>query len=120
MKWLTQKLSWFAFAPILRDTAMISLLSIFLIGPLLTPNWIKVGESIDQVLRVVELDRGIREGYLYPRWFGDLAGGFGYPYFIFYSPLIYYVSELFHLLGFGIVTSLKCMMIIGVKPWCQL
>jgi hypothetical protein len=114
MKWFTQKPSWLASAPILRYTAMISLLSIFLIGPLLTANWIKVGESIEQVLRVVELDRGIREGYLYPRWFGDLAGGFGYPYFVFYSPLIYYISELFHLLGFGIVTSLKCMMIIGV------
>lgn len=114
MKWFTQKLSGLAFAPFLRDTVMISLLSIFLIGPLLTPNWIKMGESIDQVLRVIELDRGIREGYLYPRWFGDLAGGFGYPFFVFYSPLIYYVAEVFHLLGFGVVTSLKCMIILGV------
>lgn len=114
MKWFAQKMRWLGSVPLLYDTALITLLSIFLIGPLLTPNWIKMGESIDQVLRVIELDRGIREGYLYPRWFGDLAGGFGYPYFIFYSPLIYYVAEVFHLLGFGVLTSLKCMIILGV------
>jgi hypothetical protein len=98
----------------LCDVALISAVSVFLIGPLLTPHWIRMGESIDQVVRVIELARGIREGSLYPRWFGDLAGGFGSPYFVFYSPLIYYVSVLFHFIGFGILTSLKCMIVVGV------
>jgi len=98
----------------LSDFALISAASIFLIGPLLTPHWIRMGESIDQVVRVLELARGIREGSLYPRWFGDLAGGFGTPYFVFYSPLVYYVSALFHFVGFGILTSLKCMIVVGV------
>ncbi len=114
MKWLTQGQSSFPYRSFVYDTVVILLLSVFLIGPLLTPDWIKSGESVEQILRVIELDRGIREGYLYPRWFGDLAGGFGYPYFVFYSPLIYYVSEFFCLLGFDIVTSLKCMIIFGV------
>lgn len=55
----------------LSDFALISAASIFLIGPLLTPHWIRMGESIDQVVRVLELARGIREGSLYPRWFGE-------------------------------------------------
>jgi len=98
----------------LADFALISAASIFLIGPLLTPHWIRMGESIDQVVRVLELARGIREGSLYPRWFGDLAGGFGTPYFVFYSPLVYYVSVLFHFIGFGILTALKCMIVVGM------
>lgn len=93
---------------------LILLLSLPFVSPLLHPHWIMVGESIDQILRVIELDRGIREGSLYPRWFGDLAGGFGIPYFVFYAPIIYYVTEIFHLLGFGILSSLKLMILIGV------
>jgi hypothetical protein len=96
------------------DAALIIFLSLAFSSPLFNDHWIMVGESIEQLLRLIELDRGIREGLLYPRWFGDLAGGFGYPYFIFYAPLIYYVSEVFYLLGLGAVTSLKCMMVLGV------
>ncbi len=114
MKRLIQKQSRSTYAPFFQYAGMIILLSLFFIGPLFTSHWIMVGESIDQILRVIELDRGIREGYLYPRWFGDLAGGFGNPYFVFYSPLIYYVSEVFHLMGFSLVTSLKFMIILGV------
>jgi hypothetical protein len=73
-----------------------------------------VGESIDQILRAIEVSRGIHEGELYPRWFGDLGGGFGNPYFVFYAPFIYYVSAAFHFLGFGILSSLKLMIFLGV------
>jgi len=93
---------------------LLLLLSLPFVSPLLNSHWIMVGESIDQILRVIELDRGLREGSLYPRWFGDLAGGFGIPYFVFYAPLIYYVTEIFHLLGLGIVPSLKLMILVGV------
>jgi hypothetical protein len=43
-----------------------------------------------------------------------MAGGFGYPYFVFYAPLIYILSALFHLMGLGVLASVKCMMILGV------
>ena len=96
------------------DVALILFLSFAFASPLFNSHWIMVGESIGQLIRLIELDRGLREGVFYPRWLGDFAGGFGYPYFVFYAPLIYYVSESFHLLGFGAVTSLKCMMVLGV------
>ena len=104
----------FTIPGIIKYLCAIILLSVFAVSPLLNDKWILVGESIEQILRVIELDRGLNEGYLYPRWFGDLAGGFGYPYFVFYSPLIYYVAEFFHLLGFSIIASLKCMVILGI------
>jgi len=102
------------YPPLVNHALLILLLSVPFIGPLLNPHWIMVGESTDQILRVIELNRGIHEGELYPRWFGDLAGGFGNPYFVFYAPLIYYVSAAFHFLGFGILSSLKLMIFLGV------
>ena len=114
MNFLPQKEHRFKESPFYQYGFLIILLSIIFTGPLFNPHWIMVGESIGQILRVIELDRGIQEGYLYPRWFGDLAGGFGYPYFVFYAPLIYYVSEIFHLLGLGLVASVKSMIILGV------
>ena len=96
------------------DIGNICLLAFFLITPLLTTNWIMMGESIDQLVRVIETARGLRELNFYPRWFADMGGGFGYPYFVFYAPLIYFISAIFHLAGLGIVAATKCMMILGV------
>lgn len=57
------------------------------------------------VARLFLLDKGIRQGYLYPRWVDTLTFGFGDPLFNFYPPLVYYLAELFHLLGFSLITS---------------
>jgi len=114
MNSLTQNGRRFKHPPFYQNLLLVIILSLLFTAPLSYQHWIRVGESISQILRAIELSRGVQEGYLYPRWFGDLAGGFGYPYFVFYAPLIYYVSEFFHLVGFGIVTSMKFMIILGV------
>ncbi len=65
------------------------------------------------ISRLYLLDQAIRQGDLYPRWVGNLGFNFGYPLFNFYPPLIYYVAEFFHLLGFNLLWSLKLMIIAG-------
>ena len=65
------------------------------------------------ITRLYLLDQAIRQGVLYPRWVGGLGFNFGYPLFNFYPPLIYYVAEFFHLLGFNLLWSLKLMIITG-------
>lgn len=65
------------------------------------------------IVRLFLLDRGIHQGYLFPRWVDGLGFGFGYPLFNFYPPLIYYVSEFFHLIGFSYIWSIKLMIILG-------
>jgi len=65
------------------------------------------------IARLYLLDQAIRQGNLYPRWIGGLGFNFGYPLFNFYPPLIYYVSEFFHLIGFNLLWSLKLMIITG-------
>lgn len=34
----------------------------------------------------------LRHGQLYPRWLPDLTGGFGYPMFVFYQPVVFYCA----------------------------
>ena len=65
------------------------------------------------IARLYLLDQAIKQGNLYPRWVGGLGFNFGYPLFNFYPPLIYYVAELFHLIGFNLLWSLKLMIITG-------
>lgn len=65
------------------------------------------------ITRLYLLDQAIRQGNLYPRWVDSLGFNFGYPLFNFYPPLIYYVAEAFHLMGFNLLWSLKLMIVTG-------
>ncbi|MFA6017243.1 MAG: hypothetical protein WC744_04100 [Patescibacteria group bacterium] len=65
------------------------------------------------IARLYLLDQAIRQGSIYPRWVGGLGFNFGYPLFNFYPPLIYYVAEFFHLIGFNLLWSLKLMIVTG-------
>ena len=65
------------------------------------------------IARLFLLDKGISQGYLYPRWVDTLGFNFGYPLFNFYPPLVYYVSQLFHLIGFSFIWSIKLTFILG-------
>jgi len=65
------------------------------------------------IARLYLLDQGIKQGNLYPRWVGELGFNFGYPLFNFYPPLVYYVAELFHFLGFSLILSIKLTFILG-------
>src|SRR3990170_5624014 len=61
-----------------------------------------------QVVRLYELDRALAAGQFPARWVADLGFGFGYPLFIFYPPLVYYVGEIYHLLlGTSFIDSTK-------------
>ncbi|MDI6785140.1 MAG: glycosyltransferase family 39 protein [bacterium] len=42
-----------------------------------------------------------------PRFVPDLSFGFGYPLFTFVYPLPFYIAEIFHLIGFSLVNSVK-------------
>lgn len=65
------------------------------------------------IVRLFLLDQGIKQGYLYPRWVDGLGFGFGYPLYNFYPPLIYYLGEFFHLIGFSFIWSIKLVFITG-------
>ncbi len=65
------------------------------------------------IARLFLLHTGLEQGEIYPRWVDGLGFGFGYPLFNFYPPLVYYVAEMFHLLGASLVWSIKLTFITG-------
>jgi hypothetical protein len=82
--------------------------SLFAWAPLLTPVYfLKAHDAAHSVFFLTEFHQGIQDGYLYPRWGPDHCLGYGYPTFIFYAPLPYYVAEVFHLLGAGPTAAIK-------------
>lgn len=54
------------------------------------------------VMRLAWLDQHIRDGTLFPRWVPEMMLGRGYPIFNFYGAGVYYLSEIFHLLGLNL------------------
>jgi uncharacterized membrane protein len=64
--------------------------------------------------RLVEVHENITHGILLPRWAPDLGRGTGQPLFLFHPPMIYYLGEFWHLVGFDFVTAmnLACVAIV--------
>jgi len=59
------------------------------------------------VARLYEMDKALKDGHFPVRWVQDLGWGYGMPLFNFYAPLPYYFAEIFHLLGFSFLISIK-------------
>ncbi|MBU1877846.1 MAG: hypothetical protein KJ734_02740, partial [Chloroflexi bacterium] len=75
--------------------------------PLLGPGFPRTDDGFGHLFRIVELDRALRAGVLYPRWAPELAMGYGYPVLNYYAPLSYYAVEALHLLGLGFLAAYK-------------
>ena len=83
-------------------------LSSFAWIPLLAPGYfLDAHDAPHTAFFLRQFDQALRDGFLIPRWGTDFALGYGYPLFLFYSPLAYYAAELFHLLGAGLTVALK-------------
>ncbi len=67
--------------------------------PLLSGRLPWAADTLIHLYRLIELDHLLRHGYLFSRWAPDLAYGFGFPLFNFYTPLSYYAAEIFRLIG---------------------
>ncbi len=64
--------------------------------------------------RFFELDWLLRYGVLYPRWLPHQGFLYGFPTLHYYAPLIYYIAEGFHLLGWGFLSSYEWMVGLGL------
>ncbi len=82
------------------------------IWALFVPGFFGVSDDI-HIAWLHQMDKIIREGQIPPRYVPDLSYGFGYPLFNFVFPLPFYLGEIFHLIGFSLVDSIK--MVFGVS-----
>lgn len=76
--------------------------------PLAAPGYFfNAHDAHHSVFYLVEFDQAIHDGALWPIWGPDHALGFGYPLWLIYAPLAYFVAEAFHLLGLGLTSAVK-------------
>jgi len=82
--------------------------SLFAVLPLAGPDYFfDAHDAPHTAFFLTEFDAAIRDGVWYPGWATDQALGYGYPTFVFYPPLAYYVAEGFHLVGAGKMAAIK-------------
>jgi uncharacterized membrane protein len=67
-----------------------------------------------QVGRLYQMDLCFRDWQIPCRWVPDMGYGYGYPLFNYYPPLPYYLGEIFHLLGFSYLNSIKILFILAL------
>jgi len=93
--------------------SIILVASIILSAPLAKPGLYTIHDD-QQVARLFVLDEALRAGQFPVRWVDQLGFGFGYPLFVFYPPLVYAIGELFHLVGFGFIESIKIVFFLSI------
>jgi hypothetical protein len=109
--WLTARVPARTLPPVARRRLAIAaglvLLALPVCVPLFTGSVLAGHDAFEYFPRLVELDQNIAHGVFVPRWAPDLGGGTGQPLFLFHPPMIYYLGELWHLLGFDFVTAMN-------------
>jgi hypothetical protein len=92
---------------------LILILLIFALLPLLNKYHIFGHDTFFNVIRLTQIDRCFKEGLYSARWAPDFSNGYGYPIFNFISPFVYYIGEIFVLLGLNFINSVKGVYILG-------
>jgi hypothetical protein len=84
------------------------------LAPLARPGFFAADDGIFHIYRLDALDRAVRAGVLYPRWFPELAFGYGHPVLNFYGPLSYYWGLPLTLLGADAALALQLVFATGL------
>lgn len=79
---------------------------------LFNPGFFPIHDN-EQVARLFDLDQTLKFGHIPPRIAPNLGFGYGYPFFNFYPPLAYYIAEVFKIIGFSYIESIKYMVGLG-------
>jgi hypothetical protein len=90
------------------------LLTLPALAPLARAGFFESHDGLFHVYRLAALDRAVRAGVLYPRWFPEFAFGYGQPVLNFYGSLSYYWGLPFTLLGADAILALKLVFASGL------
>jgi len=91
---------------------LIVILTFFSWRVLIKPGYLSMHDDM-QIMRIFQLDKCVRDGQIPCRWVPDLGYSYGYPLFNYYPPLPYYLGEVFYLLGFSLINSVKILFGLG-------
>ena len=79
---------------------------------LIRPGYFSMQDDV-QVFRLQQLDLCLKDGQIPCRYIKDGGMGYGYPLYNYYSPLPYYIGEVFHLTGLSYIDSVKAVFILA-------
>jgi len=80
---------------------------------LLKPGYFPMHDDM-QAMRLLQMDKCVKDAQIPCRWVPDMGYGYGYPQFNFYAPLPYYAMEGFHLVGLEYLDSVKAGFILSI------
>ena len=83
------------------------------VAALVVPGYFGASDDI-HIAWLGLFDQTVKIGQLPPRYVPGLSYWFGYPLFNFVFPLPFYLAEIFVLLGFGLVGSVKMLLLVSV------
>lgn len=87
-------------------------LSLILLWSLFLPGF-PAHHLDDQILRIEQIDKCIRDFQIPCRWTPDLGGLYGIPLFNYVAPLPYYLGEIFYFITGNLILSYKLTFIIA-------
>ncbi|MBU3935556.1 hypothetical protein KJ909_02685, partial [Patescibacteria group bacterium] len=91
---------------------LVLLVSLLTCARLFRPGYFSMQDDI-HVLRLQQFDQCLKDGQIPCRYTASGGLGYGCPLYNYYSPLPYFVAEIFHLVGFSLINSLKILFILG-------
>ncbi|MCL5785031.1 MAG: 6-pyruvoyl-tetrahydropterin synthase-related protein [Patescibacteria group bacterium] len=92
---------------------LIFVLSLPAVWALFVPGFFGASDDM-HIAWLFEMDRAFKAGQFPPRYVPDLSFGFGYPLFNFVFPLPFYIAEIFHLINFSLVDSIKAVFFLSL------
>lgn len=81
--------------------------------PLLRSGFFPMHDDV-QAMRVLQMDKCLKDFQIPCRWVPDMGFGYGYPQFNYYSPLPYYLMESFHLIDLNFLDSVKAFFVFSI------
>lgn len=97
----------FVFRKNINYLTLIILISLLPIISIFRPGSYESGDLSVHTAYGMAFYSSLSEGNLVPNWAGDFNGRYGYPLFGFSYILPYYLSSLFHFVGFNFISSTK-------------
>ncbi len=100
----------------MRDRLSLGLLAFASVAvvcaPLLADAWVGGHEGANYLYRTAEFKALLAQGEPWPRWAPDFYWGYGYPFFVFYPPGVFWLSSLLGAV-IGVAGGLKATVVIG-------
>jgi hypothetical protein len=88
------------------------LLCFWAVKPLFAPGFFPIHDN-EQIARLFDLNQALSFWNIPPRIAPNLGFGYGYLFFNFYPPFVYYIAEIFKVIGFTYIGSTKIMIGLG-------